>query len=92
MINLKQIKIACTGYILISIVFYITGFLCIVDPELIQLHSRTLAGTILIAYGIIKIIGYFSKDLYCLAFQHDFACGIFLNQVLFEYLADCQAE
>lgn len=78
MINLKQIKIACTGYILISIVFYITGFLCIADPELIQLHSRTLAGAILIAYGIIKIIGYFSKDLYCLAFQYDFACGIFL--------------
>ena len=78
MINLKQIKIACTGYILISIVFYITGFLCIVDPELIQLHSRALAGVILIAYGIIKIIGYFSKDLYCLAFQYDFACGIFL--------------
>ena len=78
MIDLKQIKIACTGYILISIVFYITGFLCIVDPELIQLHSRTLAGVILIAYGIIKIIGYFSKDLYCLAFQYDFACGIFL--------------
>ena len=78
MIDLKQIKIACTGYILISIVFYITGFLCIIDPELIQLHSRTLAGIILIAYGIIKIIGYFSKDLYCLAFQYDFACGIFL--------------
>ena len=57
--DLKQIKIACTGYILISIVFYIIGFLCIVDPELIQLHSRTLAGVILIAYGIIKIIGYF---------------------------------
>ena len=76
--DLKQIKIACTGYILISIVFYIIGFLCIVDPELIQLHSRTLAGVILIAYGIIKIIGYFSKDLYCLAFQYDFACGIFL--------------
>ncbi len=76
--DLKQIKIACTGYILISIVFYITGFLCIVDPKLIQLHSRTLAGVILITYGIIKIIGYFSKDLYCLAFQYDFACGIFL--------------
>ena len=30
------------------------------------------------AYGIIKIIGYFSKDLYCLAFQYDFACGVFL--------------
>ena len=78
MIDLKQIKIACTGYILISIVFYIIGFLCIFNPELIQLHSRTLAGAILVAYGIIKIIGYFSKDLYCLAFQYDFACGIFL--------------
>ena len=77
-IDLKQIKLACTGYILISIVFYITGFLCIVNPELMQLHGRTLAGAILIAYGIIKIISYFSKDLYCLAFQYDFACGIFL--------------
>ena len=77
-IDLKQIKLACTGYILISIVFYITGFLCIVNSEFMQLHSRTLAGIILIAYGIIKIVGYFSKDLYCLAFQYDFACGIFL--------------
>ena len=24
------------------------------------------------------MIGYFSKDLYCLAFQYDLACGIFL--------------
>ena len=78
MIDLKQIKIACTGYILISIVFYITGFFCIVNPELILVHSRTLAGIILITYGVIKIIGYFSRDLYCLAFQYDFACGIFL--------------
>ena len=78
MIDLKQIKIACTGYILISIVFYITGFLCIAAPELMQTHSRIIAGVILITYGIIKIIGYFSKDLYCLAFQYDFACGIFL--------------
>ena len=76
--DLKQIKIACTGYILISIVFYIIGFLCIVDPELIQLHSRTLAGVILIAYGIIKIIGYFSRDLYRLAFQYDLTFGILL--------------
>lgn len=78
MISLKQIKIACTGYILISIVFYITGFLCIALPDFIQSHGRILAGIILITYGIIKMIAYFSKDLYCLAFQYDFACGIFL--------------
>lgn len=33
---------------------------------------------LVIAYGIIKIIGYCSNDLYCLAFQYDLACGIFL--------------
>ena len=78
MVYLKQIKIACIGYILISIIFYITGLLCILNPEIIRSYSRILAGIILIAYGIIKIIGYFSKDLYCLAFQYDFACGLFL--------------
>ena len=78
MVYLKQIKIACIGYILISIVFYITGFLCILNPAVIYTYSRILAEIILIAYGIIKIIGYFSKDLYCLAFQYDFACGVFL--------------
>lgn len=45
---------------------------------MIQAHSRILAGILLIVYGIIKIIGYFSKDLYCLAFQHDLAGGILL--------------
>ena len=78
MVYLKQIKIACIGYILISIVFYVTGFLCILSPEVIQSNCRILAGIILIAYGIIKITGYFSKDLYCLAFQFDFASGILL--------------
>lgn len=69
---------ACNGYILISTIFYIAGFLCIVFPDFIQSNSRIPAGFILITYGIIKIIAYFSKDLYCLAFQYDFACGIFL--------------
>lgn len=75
---MTQLKIAKSGYILISVVFYISGLLCIFFPEVIMKNSDTAAGIILIAYGIIKIIGYFSRDLYCLAFQYDFACGIFL--------------
>ncbi|MFR7396594.1 MAG: hypothetical protein ACLUTA_16345 [Blautia wexlerae] len=35
----------------------------------------------LIAYGCIKIVGYFSKDYYCLAFQFDLAFGILLIAV-----------
>ena len=75
---MKQLKTAKIGYILISITFYITGLCCIFRPDMMSRNAEIVAGIILIAYGIIKIIGYFSKDLYCLAFQYDFACGIFL--------------
>lgn len=75
---MKQIKIARTGYILISILFYLSGILCLTIPNISGKATAIAGGIILIAYGIIKITGYLSKDLYCLAFQYDFACGIFL--------------
>lgn len=75
---LKQIKLARTGYILISILFYLSGILCLTVPNISGKTAAMAGGIILIAYGLIKITGYLSKDLYCLAFQYDFACGIFL--------------
>ena len=35
----------------------------------------------LIVYGLIKILGYFSRDVYCLAFQFDLAFGVLLAAV-----------
>ena len=64
---------------MISIAFYISGLCCIISPNVIGRNGKVAAGILLIAYGIIKMIGYFSKDLYCLAFQYDLACGIFLS-------------
>lgn len=75
---MKQIKFARTGYILISILFYLSGILCLAVPDISGKAAAIAGSIILIAYGIIKIIGYFSKDLYCLAFQYDFACGTLL--------------
>lgn len=75
---MKQIKFAKTGYILISVLFYLSGVLCLAIPDISGKAAATAGGIILIAYGIIKITGYLSKDLFCLAFQYDFACGIFL--------------
>lgn len=40
-----------------------------------------IGGIILVAYGIVKLIGYLSDDMYCLAFQYDLSCGIFLIAV-----------
>lgn len=78
MTELKQIKIARAGYILISVLFYILGFLCMTSLDISTKVAAITAGLVLIAYGVIKITGYLSREIYCLAFQYDFACGFFL--------------
>lgn len=75
---MKKIRMARDGYILISIIFYIVGIVCMTIPSISPLVLCITGGIILVAYGIVKIIGYLSDDLYDLAFQFDLACGIFL--------------
>lgn len=74
---MQQVRVARDGYILVSIVFYIAGIMYMIRSSLQPLSVCISSGIILIVYGIVKIIGYFSDDLYCLAFQYDFACGLF---------------
>ena len=38
----------------------------------------TVLGVIMIAFGIVKLVGYFSKDLFRLAFEYDLAAGILM--------------
>ncbi len=75
---MKKLKMARTGYLIMSLVFYISGAIYMVLPEVSPLGICIASGIASIVYGVIKIIGYFSKDLYCLAFQYDLACGLFL--------------
>lgn len=73
-----QLKIAKAGYILISVIFYFFGVICILSTDINTKTGAMAGGMILIVYGVIKITGYLSKDLFCLAFQYDLACGLFL--------------
>ena len=66
---LKQLKLAKNGYIVMSILFMILGICLIIWPDCSMAVFCTAVGIMLIAYGCIKIIGYFSRDFYCLAFQ-----------------------
>lgn len=77
---MNRIKIAKMGYILISVIFCVTGLIYLILPEISVRKLCYVGGIVLIIYGIIKIIGYFSSDLdmYCLAFQYDLGCGLFL--------------
>jgi uncharacterized membrane protein HdeD (DUF308 family) len=76
--SIKILKIAKNGYIIMSVLFCILGAYLIVFPGCSARIFCILVGILLILNGIIKIIGYFSKDFYCLAFQFDFAFGILM--------------
>ncbi|MCD8338302.1 MAG: DUF308 domain-containing protein [Lachnospiraceae bacterium] len=76
--SLRTLKIARNGYIVIALIICVLGIGLLVHPTYpIDILIRTL-GLVFIADGIIKMIGYFSKDFYCLAFQYDFAFGILM--------------
>lgn len=76
--SVKFIRTAKIGYITISAILCALGILLIVKPDLSLSLIGVIIGVILIAFGVIKLIGYFSRDLYRLAFQFDLAFGILL--------------
>lgn len=71
-------RIAKAGYIVISLVFFAAGLLLIMRPDLMLGFLGTFFGVAMLVFGAVKLVGYFSKDLYRLAFQYDLQFGILL--------------
>lgn len=69
---------AKAGYAALSAFCCALGCFVTVHPALSPGALVILVGCVLIALGIVKLAGYFSRDLYQLAFQHDLAFGILL--------------
>lgn len=76
--NNKAIRAAKYGYILLSVLICGLGITLIAVPDFSLSLLCWLGGILLILFGIVKIVGYLSKDLYRLAFQYDLAFGILL--------------
>lgn len=76
--SIVPMRIAKIGYIFISVVFCLVGILMIVLPEPSAAVIGNFCGIAMMVFGIIKLVGYFSKDLYRLAFQYDLQFGILL--------------
>jgi len=74
----KLIRAAKAGYIILSAVLCGLGAILIAKPGLSAALIGDIIGVVLIAFGAIKLVGYFSKDLYRLAFQFDLAFGVLL--------------
>ena len=76
--SVAPMKIAKIGYIVVSVLFCIAGILFIALPEISTKIVGIEIGIAAIIFGIVKLIGYFSKDLYRLAFQFDLEFGILM--------------
>lgn len=74
--SVAPMRVAKIGYIAVSAALCFFGVLLIVKPEISLAAFGLFTGIVLIIFGIIKIVGYLSRDLYRLAFQYDLACGI----------------
>jgi len=71
-------RIAKMGYIVMSIVFCIIGTLFIIMPDMSAKVIALSVGIAMIVFGIVRLVGYFSKDLFRLAFQFDLGFGALL--------------
>lgn len=76
--SIKPMRTAKIGYIVMSAVLSLFGILLIVKPDFSVSMIGTITGIVLIIFGGFKLVGYFSKDLYRLAFQYDLAFGVLM--------------
>ena len=76
--SVTPMRAAKAGYIIMSAVMICLGFLMIAMPDTMAPAVCTVLGIAAAAFGAVKILSYFSKDLFRLAFQHDLAEGILL--------------
>ena len=74
----KPILAAKTCSIIVSALFCLLGLLLLIYPGVSVSVVGIAAAIMLIVFGVTKLTGFFSKDLYRLAFQYDLASGILL--------------
>lgn len=63
-------------YSILTICLILVGAVLLIAPGIALDVVRIIFGIYMIIYGAVKIMGYFAKDAYQLAFQFDLALGI----------------
>lgn len=77
--SITPIRTAKIGYITIAAIICLFGILLLLFPDFSVSMMGILIGIFMVLFGIVKLVGYFSRDLYRLAFQYDLASGILLS-------------
>ena len=76
MYSTRLIRAVKAGYLILSVLFCATGAAMLLWPDFSIEMAGWMTGAMLAAFGIVKLVGYCSRDLYRLAFQHDVALGV----------------
>ena len=76
--SVTAMRAAKIGYIIMSALFCAIGLVLILVPETAFTWLGGLLSISMMVFGGIKLVGYFSRDLFRLAFQYDLAFGILL--------------
>lgn len=64
-------------YLLLAALWLLAGLALLIWPNFSSRAVCRILGILCVLYGVVKLIGYFAKDPYRLAFQFDLALGIF---------------
>ena len=75
---MKRLFFAKYGYFTLSVLFFLAGLAYMFLPDLPKMTVCLMLGTLLVAYGAVKLVGYLAPDRYSLAFQYDMASAIML--------------
>lgn len=73
---MKRLRAVKTSYCILSGCIAALGLIFLIWPQLSLSVMCRISGCVLLAGGITKVVSYFTKDLYQLAFQFDLALGI----------------
>ena len=76
--SVAPMKTAKIGYMILSGALCILGILLLAVPDFSAILFGEICGILLLLFGGVKLVGYFSRDLYRLAFQYDLISGILL--------------
>lgn len=76
--DVAPMKTAKIGYVVMSVLFCVLGVVLFVSPAVSVAWIGRLLGIGMMVFGVVKLVGYFSRDLFRLAFQYDLAFGTLL--------------
>lgn len=76
--SVAPMRTAKIGYLLVSAALCILGIVLMAVPDFSVRLIGLCSGILLIVFGCVRLVGYFSRDLYRLAFQYDLPFGLLL--------------